>query len=88
MNALFQSAGAIIMKNSFIKIGDSSLLMNKKAHMILTYHDDWLAEIREPDLDEHLNDIKNCGKWVTKKFNLEVPIEFDTKIGNNYAECH
>lgn len=84
LNALFQSAGAIIMKNCFNRV----LLNAVNWKPVLTMHDEGQTEVL-PEYAESLAQAwVEAGVWVTEKFKLNVPIEFDTKTGLNYAETH
>ena len=83
-NAQFQSAGAIIMKNCFNFV----LLSAPDWHPVCTMHDEAQVEVLPQHADELADAWKMAGQWVTHKFNLMVPIEFETKVGNNYAETH
>lgn len=84
LNALFQSAGAIIMKNCFNKVG----LDAEHWHFVCTMHDEAQVEVAPEYTDELAQAWVAAGEWVTEHFNLNVPIEFDTQVGNNYAETH
>jgi DNA polymerase I-like protein with 3'-5' exonuclease and polymerase domains len=84
LNAMFQSAGAIIMKNCFNKV----LLGSDLWHCVCTMHDEAQVEV-PPDAANYLKQQwVFAGEWVTDKFHLNVPIEFDTKVGLNYAQTH
>jgi len=84
LNAQFQSAGAIIMKNCF-----NYVLLNKPHwDAVCTMHDEAQVQVL-PEYTEELEELWNeAGAWVTDKYDLNVPIEFDTQLGNNYAETH
>ena len=51
-------------------------------------HDEAQTEVAPQYTDALQQAWTDAGVWVTDKFNLNVPIEFDTKVGNNYAETH
>ena len=84
LNAKFQSGGAIVMKYCFNHV----LLNSRYWHPVCTMHDEAQVEV----LPEHAHSLALvwdlAGKLVTDKFSLNVPIEFETKVGNNYAETH
>ena len=83
-NALFQSAGAIVMKNCFNHV----LLRAPNWRAVCTMHDEAQTEVLPEYTDQLEQAWVEAGQWVTTKFGLRVPIEFDTKVGNNYAETH
>ncbi len=83
-NAQFQSAGAIIMKNCFNRV----LLDAPRWRAVCTMHDEAQTEVA-PMFGHMLQQAwVDAGDWVTDKFKLNVPIEFDTQTGLNYAETH
>ena len=84
LNAMFQSAGAVIMKNCFVRVG----LDAKSWRFVATIHDEAQVEVLPKYTEELEKAWDEAGVWVTDKFNLNVPIEFETKLGNNYAETH
>ncbi len=83
-NALFQSAGAIIMKNCFNRVA----LHSQKWWAVITMHDEMQLEVLPEFTEELANKWTETGIWVTEKFNLAVPIEFETKVGRSYADTH
>lgn len=98
MNYEFQSAGAIIMKRAFIKAfleqtsdpldyWDANHPMIKW-RCLLTMHDETQAAMDAEYVDEHVNMWTGIGEEITSHFNLNIPIEFDSKVGNNWKETH
>ena len=83
LNSYFQSCGAVLMKWSFRAVRD-----DQRWPMLLTMHDEWLCELEESALQDHVDHITNVGEQMTNQFKLNVPLEFDTQTGMNYAECH
>lgn len=88
MNALFQSAGSIINKMSTILIYKRMRAENIDGHMVINMHDEIQAEINKKDVDKYSQIVLQCYKDVGKYFNLNVPIEGETKIGDNWCETH
>lgn len=83
LNSCFQSCGAVLMKYAFNAIRD-----DERWPMLLTMHDETLCELYPEALDDHIQHITQVGKDITEQFQLNVPMEFDTQTGDNYAECH
>lgn len=80
MNAPLQGTAADMMKIAMIKVAKS--LENRKTKMLLTVHDELVFELdpSEWDLVEVIrNDMENA-------LPLDVPVEVDAKIGENWAE--
>jgi len=59
-------------------------------HLIMHQHDEWLVEIPDTSLEKekYLSFVISLGEKLTKDWNYQVPVEFDTKFGYNYAEVH
>jgi len=90
LNALFQSAGAIIMKYAMV-IADKSIhreYSETEAYGLIRYHDEevWEASpsvaIEVADLGK--KSIPAAGTYL----GLNVPLEAEVKIGDNWAEVH
>ena len=83
-NALFQSAGGVIMKNCFVRV----LLGAPHWRAVCTMHDEAQVEVLPMYAEDLALEWEAAGRWVTEKFSLRVPIEFDTKAGKDYASTH
>ena len=94
LNALFQSAGAVIMKKSLCILDDrlQELGMTPSAdyEFVANVHDEWQVEVRDADgmpqivADESCKAMTSAGEF----FKLKVLIEGEAHIGNNWAETH
>lgn len=84
MNALFQSAGAILCKNAFVM----GCREDDPWHPVCTMHDEIQVEVLPEDVYLHTQRWQDVGRELTERFNMRVPIEFETKSGLNYAQTH
>lgn len=96
LNCLFQSAGAIIMKYAFTEIFlnqvDTPLDYWKDDELpwrcVMTMHDEAQADVLEENVEAHKAAWVAMGHQVTKHFNMQIPIEFESIVGNNWKETH
>jgi DNA polymerase I-like protein with 3'-5' exonuclease and polymerase domains len=51
-------------------------------------HDEALAEMEPEHVDDHVQRWVQAGEDITEGLGLRVPLIFDSKIGDSYAECH
>ena len=83
-NALLQSAEAVIMKHAFTMMGGHP----DQWKLILTMHDEWLAEMEEKHQSDYGLTTGYTAEYLNAKFDMKVPIEFDTTFGYTYADTH
>ena len=99
LNTLFQSAGAIVMKQALVLlydwcckkgwITDSFYLKpDNKVYFVLNIHDEYQAEVT-PDIEEEYKElavraIQEAGKIM--QFNC--PLDGDVKTGKTWADTH
>ena len=88
LNTLLQGNGAIIMKQSCIMLWDEVRKANLKAYKVLDMHDEGQAEVWNTDVELYsqlaVQSIQDAGKH----FNLNILLDGQAKIGNNWAETH
>lgn len=88
MNALLQSAGAIVMKQALV-------LLNKKIHhsgidakFVLNSHDEFQLEVAAGHEDivgwMAVSSIVQAGQY----FGLHIPLDAEYKVGKNWSETH
>ena len=91
LNALFQSAGAIVMKYAMV-------IANKRIHEkysplvargLIRYHDEEIWECIDEQTAEEVGkigceSIREAGRYLK----LHVPLDAEYKIGKNWAEVH
>jgi len=82
-NALLQSAEAVFMKNAFLMIHDDELWP-----MLMTMHDEWLCEMDPRYKQTYLDRTHSIAFELNERFEMNIPMAFDTAFGENYAACH
>jgi len=82
-NLPVQGSSADIMKMAMVKIDKILSSYQEEAKMILQIHDELLFEIKEEKVLKIAKNIKRIMESVIK---LEVPLEVEIKIGNNWGE--
>jgi len=88
LNALLQSAGAVIMKKATINLKQLLLTNNIKAYNVAHIHDEIQIET-EPENAEAVGKLAVLAiQQVTKDFKLKCPLDGEYKIGTNWKETH
>ena len=85
INAPMQGTSADLMKIAMIRV--EAWIEEKKldAKMIMQVHDELLFEVLEKDVEELKKGVKEIMENAMK---LEVPLEVDLGVGNNWDEAH
>jgi DNA polymerase-1 len=93
LNALLQSAGAVIMKQALVCLDDNlaarGLQPGVDYEFVANVHDEWQVEVRDGDLpqlvaDESLKAFNQAGEILK----LRVAIDGEAKIGRTWADTH
>ena len=93
LNALLQSAGAIIMKQALVCLDESLTRLGLQPGLdyefVANVHDEWQVEVKDGDLpqlvaDESLKAFNKAGEIL----NLRVAIDGEAKIGRTWADTH
>ena len=93
LNALLQSAGAIIMKQALVCLDESLTQLGLQPgvdyEFVANVHDEWQVEVKDGDLpqlvaDESLKAFNRAGEIL----NLRVAIDGEAKIGRTWADTH
>jgi DNA polymerase I-like protein with 3'-5' exonuclease and polymerase domains len=88
INYLNQSSGAIIMKRSAIILNKYVNMYNVDAIKVIDYHDEAQADVHPSHADFYgklaVKSIREAGKY----YNMNVELDSEYIIGNNWAECH
>ena len=90
LNALFQSAGAIIMKYAMVVASNKikSEFSEEEAYGLIRYHDEEVWECN-PEHAQRIAEIGVASIVAAGKYlGLRVPLAGEAKIGNNWAEVH
>jgi DNA polymerase-1 len=85
VNAPIQGSAADIIKIAMIRIYDKLEAANYKTKMLLQVHDELVFDVYKPELEN----IKTLVKTeMEQAFKLDVPLDVDLGIGNNWLEAH
>ena len=85
VNAPIQGSAADIIKMAMIAIYNKLETGNYKTKMLLQVHDELVFDVYKPELET----IKTLVKTeMENAYKLEVPLEVDLGVGNNWLEAH
>lgn len=85
VNAPIQGSAADIIKIAMIKIHDKLQAGDYKSKMLLQVHDELVFDVYKPELDTLKSLIKT---EMENAYKLEVPLDVDLDIGDNWLEAH
>ena len=85
VNAPIQGSAADIIKLAMIRIQDRLEAGNYRSKMLLQVHDELVFDIHKDELDELKSLIK---KEMENAYQLEVPLDVEIGIGQNWLEAH
>ncbi|WP_431132506.1 DNA polymerase I [Psychroserpens mesophilus] len=85
VNAPIQGSAADIIKIAMIKIYDKLQAGNYKSKMLLQVHDELVFDVYKPELEELKTLIKT---EMENAYKLDVPLDVDLDIGDNWLEAH
>ena len=85
VNAPIQGSAADIIKIAMINIYDKLQEGNFKSKMLLQVHDELVFDIYKPELEEMKILIKT---EMENAYKLDVPLDVDLDIGDNWLEAH
>lgn len=88
INTLFQSAGSIIMKVALCILTSEIKKRRLVADLLGVYHDEFQQDV----IPEHAEEVAVLARrsiiMAGEYLNLKVPLDAQSKIGNNWAEVH
>jgi len=88
VNTLFQSAGAIVMKESIVLLDEWIRYEKLDATKVGDFHDEGQAEVHPKDVERYkvlaVQSIVQAGL----NLNLRCPLDAEAKEGDNWAETH
>ncbi|MFI0428617.1 DNA polymerase I [Mariniflexile sp. HMF6888] len=85
VNAPIQGSAADIIKIAMIKIYEKLQTGNFKTKMLLQVHDELVFDVYKPELET----IKTLVKTeMENAYKLEVPLDVDLGVGNDWLEAH
>ncbi|WP_296382091.1 DNA polymerase I [Winogradskyella sp.] len=85
VNAPIQGSAADIIKIAMINIYDKLQSGDYKSKMLLQVHDELVFDVYKPELEDMKTLIKT---EMENAYKLEVPLDVDLDIGDNWLEAH
>ncbi|HBX65916.1 MAG TPA: DNA polymerase I, partial [Balneolaceae bacterium] len=85
INMPIQGTAADIIKLAMINIHHWLKDNNKKSRMLLQVHDELIFEIHESEIDEVPAKINEL---METAFELDVPLDVDSGVAENWLEAH
>ena len=92
LNFLLQSAGAIISKAwyniCYEELNEAGFIYGWDWAFLAHVHDEIQFACREDCIEKLSSIVTNASKIAGNRLNMRIDIESESKIGNNWAECH
>jgi len=85
VNAPIQGSAADIIKIAMINIHEKLIDGNFKTKMLLQVHDELVFDVYKPELEEMKSLIKT---EMENAYKLEVPLDVEMGVGQNWLEAH
>ncbi len=85
VNAPIQGSAADIIKIAMINIHEKLIVGNYKTKMLLQVHDELVFDVYKPELDAIKTLVKS---EMENAYKLDVPLDVDLDIGDNWLEAH
>jgi DNA polymerase I-like protein with 3'-5' exonuclease and polymerase domains len=88
LNALLQSAGAIVMKQALVYLVDYADNWNLTYNVVGNIHDEIQTEVLEIDAQKYGYLAVECIKKAGDTFNMKCPLDGEYKVGETWADTH
>ena len=88
LNTLLQGGGAIVMKQAHIFLDQWVKEAGLDAKKVIDYHDEAQWEVHEKDVELFTELALKCIPASGEYFKLNIPLEGEVKIGENWAQTH
>ena len=88
LNTLLQCAGAVVMKKSMTLLDQWAREEGLVFKKVIDMHDEGQAEVWEPHAERYAELAVKSIVEAGKHFNLNVPLDGEAKIDNNWAGTH
>tara|TARA_R110002167_G_scaffold62200_3_gene175637 strand:+ start:1093 stop:3945 length:2853 start_codon:yes stop_codon:yes gene_type:complete len=85
VNAPIQGSAADIIKIAMIQIHNKLEAGNYKTKMLLQVHDELVFDVYKPELEKIKTLVKSA---MENAYKLEVPLDVDLGVGNDWLEAH
>ena len=88
LNALLQSAGAVIMKQATVNANRLHRMDGVEAHQVAHIHDEIQYEVLEKDAQRAGELTVKAIRQAGKPFGFRCPLDGEYRVGQNWAETH
>lgn len=88
LNCLLQSAGAIVMKKSLTLLNQWATEEGLQFKKVIDMHDEGQAEVLKEHSERYAELAVKSIVEAGTHFNLNIPLDAEAKIGNNWAATH
>lgn len=85
MNSPIQGSAADIMKIAMINVAKELKEKDLKSKIVLQVHDELLIEAYENEVEQVKDILK---RNMEQAAHLNVPLDVDVQVGNNWDEAH
>ena len=88
LNTLLQGGGAIICKQWLVEMDKEIRKTGLDANLVASVHDEYQFEVAKPDIKKFTEITKSSIHRTTEILDLNIPLDSEYKVGNNWAETH
>lgn len=88
LNALFQGAGAVVMKEALTLLDEYATIYNIDYKFVGNIHDEIQAEVREDQAEKFGWLAVECIKAAGINLKLRCPLDGEYKVGNTWSQTH
>ena len=88
LNTLLQGGGAIICKQWLVEMDKEIRKTGLDAKLVASVHDEYQFEVAKPDIKKFTEITKSSIHRTTEILDLNIPLDSEYKVGNNWAETH
>jgi DNA polymerase I-like protein with 3'-5' exonuclease and polymerase domains len=88
LNALLQSAGAIVMKQALVYLDEYAKQWNLDYNIVGNIHDEIQTEVLDKDTIKYGHLAVECIKKAGDTFNMKCPLDGEYKVGETWADTH
>lgn len=88
LNTLLQSAGAVVMKKSSAILASEVSLNNLNVLKVIDMHDEAQADVLERDVELYCELAVQSIIQAGEHYNLNIPLDAEAKVGNDWSGTH
>ena len=88
LNTLLQGAGAIVMKESMVRLDSTAKAANLDFLKVIDMHDEGQADVLTAHAEQYGLLAEQSIRDAGTHFNLNIPLDAEYKAGHSWAETH